>query len=189
VEGVRRRWLAPRVDALLGGAGTLLAPVAGGPSPADLALSADERRAITLADGLRTLDEIVSASPLDALTTRQVLAACVLVGTLSVRLLQAGRPAAAATAAIDLARVKDKLDQVRRADYFTVLGVGRLCTPHEVREASERLSVEFDPGRYGGVRDDGLPGKLSEILQVVQDARDVLADERLRQEYLGGLGD
>jgi hypothetical protein len=144
---------------------------------------------VALADGLRTLDEIVLASPLDALSTRQVLAALVLVGGLVVRVLQAGRPQAVAAQAIDLARVKDKLDQVRRADYFTVLGVGRPCTPHEVREAADRLLAEFDPARFEGARDEGLYDRLEEIRQVVQDARDVLADDRLRSEYLRGLGD
>ena len=189
VEGVRRRWLAPRVDALLGGPGTLLVPAPGAPPQAELGLSPEERRAVSLADGLRTLDEILQASPLDPLTTRQVLAALVLVDALAVRLLQAGRPQAAAAAAIDLARVREKLDQVRRADYFAVLGVGRLCTPHEVREAADRLAAEFDPVRYASVREEGLPVALAEILQVLRDARDVLADDRLRQEYLRGLGD
>ena len=189
VEGVRRRWLAARVDALLGGPATLLAPVPNGPGPADLGLSADERRVVALADGLRALEEIVGASPLDALSTRQVLSALVLTGALSVRALQAGRPPGQASAAIDLARVKDKLEQVRRADYFTVLGVGRLCTPHEVREAAERLRVEFEPRRFAGLPDEGLPARLAEILKVVEDAREVLADDRLREEYLRGLGD
>ncbi len=189
VEGVRRRWLAPEVDAVLGSDATLVAPVPTGPGAADLGLSPEERRVLALADGLRTLDEIVAGSPLDPLSTRQVLAALVLVGTLAVRTFQGGRPAAAAAAAIDLARVRDKLDQVRRADYFAVLGVGRLCTPHEVREAFERLRLEFDPRRFQGVREDGLEGRLEEIQRVVADARDVLADDRLRAEYLRGLGE
>ena len=134
IEGVRRRWLAPRLDALLGGPATLLVPVQGGPSPTELGLSAEERRLAALADGLRTLDELVQTSPLDALSTRQVLAALVLVSSLTVRLVQAGRPSAQASAAIDLARVKDKLEQVRRADYFSVLGVGR----HGPRTRCER---------------------------------------------------
>jgi hypothetical protein len=188
VEGVRRRWLAPRVDALLGGAGTLLAPAQRAPGPEALGLSPEERRATALADGLRTLDEIVGASPLDPLTTRQILAALVLVGALAVRLIQAGRPEAQRTQAIDLARVRDKLEQARRADYFTVLGVGRLCTPHEVREAADRLLAEFDARRYQDVKDETLPAALAEVVQVVLDARDVLADDRLRVEYLRGLG-
>ncbi len=189
VEGVRRRWLAPQVGAVLGGDATLLAPVASGPTAADLGLSPEERRALALTDGLRTLDEIVAASPLDPLSTRQSLAALVLVGALAVRTFQGGRPASAATAAIDLARMRDKLDQVRRADYFTILGVGRLCTPHEVREAFERLRAEFDPGRFQAVREEGLDVRLDEIRRVVADARDVLADDRLRDEYLRGLGE
>jgi CheY-like chemotaxis protein len=188
VEGVRRRWLAPRLDALLGGPATLLAPVPAAPSAAELGLSADERRVVGLADGLRALEEILQASPLDALSARQVLAALVLVGGLTIRSLQAGRPPGHAVAAIDLARVREKLEQVRRADYFSVLGVGRLCTPHEVREAAQRLDGEFDPRRFPQ-GDEGLPGRLAEILQVVHDAREVLADERLRDEYLRGLGD
>jgi hypothetical protein len=189
IEGVRRRWLAPQVDAVLGGAGTLLSPIVPGPNPQDLALSAEERRVVALADGLRTLDEIVAASPLDPLSTRQVLAALVLVGSLAVRVFQGGRPAAVATAAIDLARVREKLDQVRRADYFTILGVSRLCTPHEVRQAAERLFAEFEPRRYQGIREEGLQGRLDEILRVVADAREILVDDRLRDEYLRGLGD
>jgi hypothetical protein len=188
VEGVRRRWLAPEVEAVLGGDATLLSRIATGPGAADLALSPEEKHVLALADGLRTVDEIVASSPLDPLSTRQALAALVLVGTLAVRTFQGGRPAAQAAAAIDLARIRDKLDQVRRADYFTVLGVGRLCTPHEIREAHERLRAEFDPRRYQGIREDGLPGRLDEIQRVLADARDVLADDRLRAEYLRGLG-
>jgi hypothetical protein len=189
VEGVRRRWRGPQVDVVLGGPGTLLAPIAAGPPPADLGLTQDERRAVALADGLRTLDEVLAASPLDPLSTGQVLAALVLVGSLGVRVFQGGRPAAAATVAIDLARVRDKLDQVRRADYFTILGVGRLCTPHEVRQAADRIGSEFDPRRYRGVTEDGLDERLEEILRVVDDAREILVDDRLREEYLRGLGD
>jgi preprotein translocase subunit Sec63 len=113
----------------------------------------------------------------------------VLVGSLAVRVFQGGRPAAAATVAIDLARVRDKLDQVRRADYFTILGVSRLCTPHEVREAADRLAAEFDPHRYRAVKEDGLDGRLDEILRVLGDAREILVDDRLREEYLRGLGE
>jgi hypothetical protein len=189
VEGVRRRWRKAQVESVLGGPGTLLVPVSAGPSPADLALSQDERRTVALADGLRTLDEILAASPLDPLSAGQVLAALVLVGSLAVRVFQGGRPAAAATVAIDLARVRDKLDQVRRADYFTILGVGRLCTPHEVRQSAERLAAEFDPHRYRDVREDGLGERLGEILRVLADAREILVDDRLREEYLRGLGD
>ncbi len=55
--------------------------------------------------------------------------------------------------------------------------------------AADRLSAELDPHRYRGVREDGLDERLGEILQVVSDAREILVDDRLRDEYLRGLGD
>jgi hypothetical protein len=58
-----------------------------------------------------------------------------------------------------------------------------------VREAFERLRAEFDPGRFQAVREEGLDVRLDEIRRVVADARDVLADDRLRDEYLRGLGE
>jgi len=187
VEGVRRRWLQGRVDAVLGGPGTLLSPLQDTPPIADLGLSAAERRLVQLADGLRTLDEILASSPVDPLTGRQVLAALTLTGVLAVRVLQAGRPASAAATAIDLARVRDKLDQVRRADYFIILGVSRACTPHEVREAADRLLAEFEPRRFAGHADDDLVAKVEEIRRVLLDAREVLADDELREAYVEGL--
>jgi CheY-like chemotaxis protein len=187
VEGVRRRWLAGRVDAVLGGAGTLLSPLQDAPPIADLGLSTAERRLVQLADGLRTLDEILASSPLDPLTTRQVLTALTLTGVLAIRVLQAGRPASAAATAIDLARVRDKLDQVRRADYFAILGVARSCTPHDVREAADRLLADFDPRRFAGHADDELVAKVEEIRRVLLDAREVLADDELREAYVEGL--
>ena len=130
---------------------------------------------------------MLAASPLDALSTRQLITALVLVGALAVKVVQAGRPAAQVSAGIDLARVKEKLDQVRRADYFTILGLGRVATPHEVRAAAERLTAEFQPERYRGHQEEGLPARLEEIRRVVADAREVLADPLLREEYQRGL--
>jgi len=174
---------------VLGGPAALLAPAPGGPTPAELGLGPEERRALALADGLRTVDELLAASPLDPLSSRQLFAAAILIGVLSVRVVQAGRPSAQVSNAIDLARVKEKLEQVRRADYFSILGLGRICTPHEVREAAERLLAEFDARRFEGLREEGLPARLAEIRSVVGDAREVLADDALRAEYLKGLGE
>jgi hypothetical protein len=188
VEGVRRRWLAPRTEVVLGGPATLVAPVRDGPTAEELGLLPAERRALSSADGLRTLDEVLAASPLDALSTRQLLAALVLVGALLVKVVQAGRPAVQVSAGIDLARVKEKLEQVRRADYFTILGLGPVATPHEVRAFAERLTAEFQPERYRGHEEEGLPARLEEIRRVVADAREVLADPFLREEYQRGLG-
>jgi hypothetical protein len=189
VEGIRRRWGPPRLDAVLGSAGTLLAPAARAFPLAELALSGEERRVAELADGLRTLDEIMADAPLDPLSTRQVLAALVEVGVLCVKILAPMGAPPPAPGSIDLARIDEKLDQVRRADYFVILGLGRTCTPYEIREAAERLLSELTLERFDAVVADGLPAKLEEIRQVMEEARDILLDDVLRAEYLAGLGE
>lgn len=187
VEGVRRRWSASRLDTVLGGPDTILSASPDGPPAEALALSPEERQVAQLADGLRTLAQIERASPLEALATRQALAALVQVGALAVRRL-APRSSAESGRAIDRARLADKVDQARRCDYFTVLGLPRSSTSHEVREAAGRLEEDLDPRRHADGGDPALTEGLGELLQVVRDARAVLGDDRLRQAYLAALG-
>jgi hypothetical protein len=189
IEGVRRRWVAPQLEAVLGGAATLLAPAAQPPPVADLALSAEERRVLELADGLRTIDEILVGTPLDAFSTRQVLAGLVEVGALQVKIRGLHEAAASPPAgSIDLLRIDEKLEQVRRADYFTILGLGRACTVYEIREAAERLLSGLREGPFDSSA-PGLAGKLEEIRSVLEEARDILSDDGLRGAYLASLGD
>jgi CheY-like chemotaxis protein len=186
VEGVRRRWREDRLSRALGGPATLLGPAAGRPPLAELPMGEEEERLLGLADGLRTLDEIASDSLLDSLSTRQVLAALVEIGVLEVR-IRAGAASPAADAGVDLARLQEKLEQVRRADYFTILGLSRTATPYEIRASAQRLLADLDPDRWAGVSDPGLPERLAEVRQVVDEARQVLADDELRAAYLQGL--
>ncbi len=186
VEGVRRRWGAERMDRLLGGPATLLEPALGGPPRDELGLGREERRLLELADGLRTLDEMCSDSPLDPLSSRQVLAALVEVGTLAVRIRS--EPVTASSSAIDLARLAEKLDQVRRADYFTILGASRAATPYELRTSADRLLAELDAPRWALLDEPGLAERLAEVRRVVTEAREVLLDPELRASYLEGLG-
>jgi len=186
VEGVRRRWGAERLERLLGGPATLLTPALGGPAREELGLGREERRLLELADGLRSLDEIAADSPLDPLSTRQVLGALVEVGTLAVR-IRSEPLTARPSSAIDLARLAEKLDQVRRADYFTILGVSRAATPYELRTSAERLLQELDAPRWALIDEPGLTERIAEVRRVVAEAREVLLDPELRASYVEGL--
>ncbi|HTP49266.1 MAG TPA: DUF4388 domain-containing protein [Anaeromyxobacteraceae bacterium] len=187
LDGVRRKWLEPRLAPFLGGPATLLAPAPRAPSLLELGLSPEEVQVASLADGLRTLDEVQAGSPLGPLPTRQLLAGLLMVGSLASR-FRGGDSRQTGGRAIDLARLRDKLDQVRRADYFTILGLSRHATPFEVREAAARLLAEFDPARFHGQREPGLEERLEEVRRVLAEARDVLADDGLREEYVEALG-
>lgn len=179
VDGVRRRWLEPRLAPVLGGSGTLLSPVAGA-STAGLGLSAAEAAVASLADGMRSLDEVLAASALPPLAARQVLAALVLVGVLSVRFR--GGAAVPAERALREARLRQRLDQARHADYFAILGVDPGAAPAEVEAAASRLLAEIDaPGRGAPARWEAAA--RDEIRRVVGQARAVLCDPELGPAY------
>jgi hypothetical protein len=182
---VRRRWQAGRLAAVLGGAGSLLGPAPRPPPAEELRLTGPERRVAELADGLRALEEVLADSPLDPLSSRQLLAALVEVGALEVRYKAA--PAGVPQARLDLARLAEKLDQVRRADYFTILGLSRGATPYEIRGSADRLLAELDAPRWALLDEPGLDDRIAEVRRVVAEARDVLADDELREAYLAGL--
>jgi len=90
---------------------------------------------------------------------------------------------------VDLVRLEEKLELVRRADYFTILGVGRDATPHALRDAADRLLASFAAEGFPGPLEPELERKLAEIREVVSEARAILVDDELRAEYLAGLGE
>jgi CheY-like chemotaxis protein len=186
VEGARRRWDAARIDAALGGPPVHLAPGAHPAPVEELALSPAEARALALADGLRSVDEIALEAGVDLPALRPVLAALVEIGALRVQPGAKTEPAPARGALLDAARLAEKESQVRRADYFTILGVRRDATRAEIGQAADRLLAEFAPAAPDGVPPDA---RLADIRQVLEDARDVLLDDELRSAYLAALAE
>lgn len=187
VDGVRRRWTAPKIDAVLGGAGTLLAPPSERPSSADLALSREEEQLAELVDGLRTLEEVMVDSPLEPASARQILAALVEVGALEVKIATPIEPEPDVQQ-IDLARLEGKLEQVNYADYFTILGVDRSCTRYDIKASADYLLGELTLERFQGLGVEGLEEKIELVRGAILEAKEILSDDALRAEYLAGLG-
>jgi DnaJ-class molecular chaperone len=79
--------------------------------------------------------------------------------------------------------VSEKLEQVRRADYFAILEIERGAATEDVREATRRLLAEMASDRFGAEVPEGLVPDLEEIREVVTDAGEVLADPELRATY------
>ena len=81
--------------------------------------------------------------------------------------------------------VQQKHADARDANYFHILGVERGATGAEIRTAYEENRRRFDPHRVR--RDSPLWRQVDEIQSVVQDAYDLLSNERLRQRYEAAL--
>jgi hypothetical protein len=183
LEGVRRKGDFDRLNAALGGPSALVRVREGGPELAELGLTARERRFLGLADGLRTVEELIFGSGLEPPAAMKLLHA--LSAAQAVEVLPGEPPGEVRgpELQIDLARLNEKYEQVKHGDYFEILGVDRESTSYEVRAAFERLAREFHPARFAGVQEPQLPARLEEIGRMVAEAADVLADDHTRRAY------
>jgi hypothetical protein len=89
---------------------------------------------------------------------------------------------------IDKERVVAKLAQVHDGDYFTVLGLLRDASAHEVGRAYERLKREFAAERYPEPLRKELGDALGEIGEMLDEAYRVLSDDAVRASYRAHLG-
>jgi CheY-like chemotaxis protein len=183
-EGVRRKFLMERLLSKLSGPATLLRPREGGVDLADLGLTARERRMAELVDGLRNIEELLFETGIEPLAGLKILYALLLAGGVEISVPGISvDETAEASRRIDLGRVDEKYEQVRAANYFDILGVSERATPYEVQQAYDRLAREFQPARFGDLNRIDLAERLEEIQRVLAEARDVLVDDRLRQDY------
>jgi hypothetical protein len=68
---------------------------------------------------------------------------------------------------------------VRRQDYYSILGVSRSATLHEIKTAYRKLALAVAPDKNPGL-------DTTEIFQTVNKAYEVLSDESKRREYDAG---
>lgn len=80
-------------------------------------------------------------------------------------------------------KVKAKMILVQEGDYFSLLGVGRTATSYEIKRAFLELRRTFEPTRLLTARTADLHTDVSLILEVVEEAFEILKDERRRDRY------
>jgi hypothetical protein len=81
------------------------------------------------------------------------------------------------------ARVKARLALVEEGDYFAVLGVPRSATPYEIRRAYLDLRRSFEPSRVLSPTTADLAEATRTILEVLDEAFEVLRDAVRRERY------
>jgi hypothetical protein len=197
-EGVRDRMESVQLLALLGG----LEPRPrlrddAGPAAAlaeRLLLSPSEEAWLPGLDGTATLRELLARPDTDEL---ELLGLCYVLHVLELLELAedglAAEPSVAATPAeleaLDVARIRDRLQLAREGDYFAVLGLPRDAVRLDVRRAHAELHRTFaDANLEPSVR-TRLRVELEELRDLLDEARDVLSDEGLRSAYLAHLED
>ncbi len=81
------------------------------------------------------------------------------------------------------AQVATRLQLVQEADYFTLLGVPRTATSYEVHRAYVDLRKAFSPHRTLTAATADLADELHLILEVLDEAHEVLRDTARRDRY------
>ncbi len=181
-----RRVLAPDASlAALGGAEARLGPGARGTLLGECALPEEEAAAVKNAAG-RTLREIVSG--LDA-EFPSVLRALVELDVVTL-LTPARRDTATRKDETDpldeeaiRQRVRARMALVRDGDYFSLLGVGKDATAYEIKRAYLDLRKMFEPARLLTAATADLHEDVSLIVEVVDEAYDILRDGHRRERY------
>jgi hypothetical protein len=80
-------------------------------------------------------------------------------------------------------RILSRKALVDEGDYFSVLGVGRDATGYDIRRAYTTLRREFEPSRTLTAQTSDLGDVVDEIVQVLEEAYEILSDQRRRDRY------
>jgi hypothetical protein len=81
------------------------------------------------------------------------------------------------------ARILSRKAIVDEGDYFSVLGVGRDATGYDIRRAYTTLRREFEPSRVLNAKTSDLGDVVDEIVEILEEAYDILSDQRRRDRY------
>jgi hypothetical protein len=85
------------------------------------------------------------------------------------------------------ARIMARKALVEDGDYFAILGVSRSATAYDIRRAYLDLKREFEPARALTPSTADLRDDLDLILEVLDEAYDILRDQTRRERYRRAL--
>ena len=189
-EAVRRKYDLARLTTILGPPGTLL-----GPSSDESAISVDtveldsrERSVMRLFDSSRSLEDIIFSTGLGPNRVYQVAAILSLTGHIQTLMRDHRGFDLDLANGVDARRIEARLIDVRHQDYFAVLGLRSNATEYEVERAYRRALSEFSPDNFSPSLSQSYREALNEIRRVLDDAYEVLRDNRLRERYAKAVG-
>jgi curved DNA-binding protein CbpA len=86
-------------------------------------------------------------------------------------------------------QVKARLSLVEEGDYFSLLGVPRSATSYEIHRAYLELRHGFEPGRVLNAATADLADDIELIMDVLDEAHDILRDQARRERYKRAIED
>ena len=190
VDGVRRRYLIARMIKLLGPPSSLLVPSGVEFKPDQIGIDGKERALFKLLDGTRSIEDLVFSSGLSEERVYQLFTALEALGllTVAVRGQTALEDNSENSDAIDRARIKERFELAKKADYFEFLSIPSSATEFDIERALAGARKLYAVERFAARVSNELTLELQEIERVLADAEYVLRDARLRDAYVQHLG-
>ncbi len=198
IEVVRRAVTPSDALAWLGGVNAQLAPGESEPLLGECALSDYELGLVRAANGA-SVGELIERAQVQVPELATVLFTLVELGVLRTRGGGAGggarrqRAAAPPPDVIDheavRARIRARRALVDEGDYFSLLGVSRNATSYDIRRAYSTLRNEFDPSNLLTPLTADLGEDLALVLEMLDEAYDILRDPVRRERYRRALED
>lgn len=166
-----------------------------------LPLSAEEGRVAAMLDGTITLDQLTLIAGLSRERVDQILAHLHELGALdgggslgsrppqtTEPLPEVEYPSEALAESVDLSleekkRILAMHAQLGAWSHYEVLGIKRRAGTQDVKRAFQARSMEWHPQRWRRQRLGSFEQRLKEIFRRVQDAKNVLVDEKKREAY------
>jgi len=159
----------------------------------DIKLEEKEREVLFLIDGRRTIQEILSLSPLDNFRTLKIL-----YGLLSTKIIEykeenkikecklgeliMKEPEGEIDAAF-VEKVEGIYNKLNSINYYDILGINENASPDEVRGAYYKKTKEFHPDRHFQLPTGTLKNKLISLFSFLTKAYETLSDQEMRLEY------
>ena len=192
VEGARRRLPTARVRRLLGGAAVA---VRLDPDARERLIRAElepELEALLVRNDGAAFDEIIATAPVEVGVAGAVFA-LVAAGVARVVTLEGAVPDAVDALAFARETVDAGFAAAQDADYFAVLGVRPRALPRELQAAYESRRRALDDAlrsiaSSGETGVDDLYGRRLLAIEVLDEAYEVLSNDRLREAYGDALG-
>jgi len=162
----------------------------------DMKLEEKEREILFLIDGKRTIEQILSLSPLDNFKTMQTL-----YGLLSARIIEVkeGGPTVDEIHKEALRKPEVEVDplfaekvealnnRLNTTNYYDLLDIKKSATPDEIRVAYYRKTREFHPDKHFHQPSENMKNKLNTICSALTKAYKTLSDAEKKGKYDKGL--
>ncbi len=196
IEVVRRAITPSDAQSWLGGSNAELSPGESESLLSECALSEYELGLVRNASG-SSVGDLVERAQIEVPELANVLFALVELGVLRARATSVGSARKARRQPLaDVidhdavrARIRARRALVDDGDYFALLGVSRNATSYDIRRAYTALRNEFDPSNLLTPLTADLSEDLALILEILDEAYDILRDQARRERYRRALED